>query len=151
MSAVYKLRSHKLDNFIVTKFDDDFNIESYYEMTVSDGVVRCGCPAGAREICRHRQMFPDLLTRLDTAWFLDFDTRQWVDPTGEASEAIGIVSYVELPETSTPTEVAEAFSKLATPQRTTIEGNPTSESQRESFLRSSGLPPRDDHPFRRRM
>lgn len=150
MSAVYNYRGSPSAG-IVTKFDDDLNIESSYTIEITDGKLRCGCPAGARPSCRHRQMFTQLRERMNTAWFLDFDTRQWVDPTGEASEAIGIVSYVELPETSTPTEVAEAFSKLATPQRTTIEGNPTSESQRESFLRSSGLPPRDDHPFRRRM
>ncbi len=29
-------------------------------------------------------MFPLLQLRVDTAWFLDFDTRAWVDPTGEA-------------------------------------------------------------------
>lgn len=84
MSAVYNLRSSQ-GGFTVTKFDDDFNIESYYQMTISDGEVHCGCPAGARPTCRHRQMFTQLHSCVDTAWFLNFDTRSWVDPTGEAA------------------------------------------------------------------
>ncbi len=84
MSALYSLRTTS-KGFIVTKFDDDFNVESYYEMTQSDGELHCGCPAGARPTCRHRQMFPQLVDRPDSGWFLDFDTRAWVDPTGEAA------------------------------------------------------------------
>ena len=29
-------------------------------------------------------MFPMLQTRVDSGWFLEFNTREWVDPTGEA-------------------------------------------------------------------
>lgn len=84
MSAIYNLRTSP-SGFTVTKFNDDFNVESCYEMTISDGQLRCGCPAGARPTCRHRQMFAQLRTRVDSAWFLDFDTREWVDPTGDAA------------------------------------------------------------------
>lgn len=147
MSAVYNLRSHKLDNFIVTKFDDDFNIESYYEMTVADGEVRCGCPAGVRPTCRHRQMFAQLLTRLDTAWFLDFDTRAWVDPTGEASNlSEATASSVPSPQGVQSLKVGQADM-----------GSIPTELHTETILEESQPQPEpitkldDSHPFRRRM
>ena len=85
MSGFYNLRTTP-KGWQVTKFDEDFNVESSYEMT-QDSELRCGCPAGARPKCRHRDMFPFLLPKVDTAWFLDHNTYQWVDPTGEAQGA----------------------------------------------------------------
>lgn len=131
----------------VTKFDDDLNIESSYTIEISDRQIRCGCPAGGRQTCRHREMFTQLRERMNTAWMFDFDTRQWVDPTGEAALSQSEPALTIIDDVG-PVDWEKA---LATPQRIAIEGNPTSESQRESFLRSSGLTPRDDHPFRRRM
>lgn len=83
--SLYNIKS-SIDGFIITKFDDDLNVESSYEYhTMSNGPDVCHCPAGQRPTCRHRQMFPMLQLRVDSPWMLDFDTRQWVDPTGEAA------------------------------------------------------------------
>ncbi len=143
MTNLYNLRTIP-SGWQVTKFDDDFNVESSYEMT-QDDELRCGCPAGARPTCRHRQMFSQLSDRVDTAWFLDFDTRAWVDPTGEAASS----------ESETEPTPTEALSKLVgfditddnarpvPPKRTVLE---ESSPQPEPIL---SLP--DSHPFRRRM
>ncbi len=135
MSALYSLRTTN-KGFIVTKFDDDFNVESYYEMTQSDGELRCGCPAGARPSCRHRQMFPQLVDRPDSGWFLDFDTRAWVDPTGEAQ--------LSKPEPMPLPEGVTAFD-LEDPKglhNAVAEGV----GEPEAIIRQP-----DSHPFRRRL
>ncbi len=129
MSALYSLRTTS-KGFIVTKFDDDFNVESYYEMTQDDDGLHCGCPAGGRAVCRHRQMFPLLQTRVDTAFFLDFDTRAWVDPTGEAKQNDDWRYAANL--------VKDDLSKT--------EPMPKGQSLSEPIL---SLP--DSHPFRRHM
>ncbi len=136
MSNVYNLRTIP-SGWQVTKFDDDFNVESSYEMT-QDDELRCGCPAGARPTCRHRQMFSQLLDRVDTAWFLDFDTRAWVDPTGEAAlskpegETEPLPSGVTMLVIDDPVELHNAIAEAV--------GEP------EAIIRQP-----DTHPFRRRM
>lgn len=80
--TLYNLRTTEV-GWRITKFTDDLEVESTYEMHDHDGIV-CTCPAAQRPTCRHRQMFDLVLERVDTPWFLDFDTRAWVDPTGEA-------------------------------------------------------------------
>lgn len=61
--------------FRITKFDENFDVESSYITTRST----CECPAGVRDSCRHRQMFPEFehSKRADTGWFLDWDERKW--------------------------------------------------------------------------
>lgn len=71
--TLYSLRDDG-DQFRVTKFDADLNIESSYLMTATE----CTCPAGVRPTCRHRQMFPDLLPRVNTSWLWNFDARVWI-------------------------------------------------------------------------
>ena len=59
----------------ITKFDEDFDVESSYITSRST----CECLAGARNSCRHRQMLPEFISakRIDTSWFLDWDDRTW--------------------------------------------------------------------------
>lgn len=68
---------HSGDQYRVSKFVDG-NVESSY---LTDG-QECNCPAGVRPTCRHRQMFPELLSILNTHWFLEFDSRTIVDLSG---------------------------------------------------------------------
>lgn len=68
--------------FTIIKFDADLNPESTYSL----GHTVCECPAGHRPTCRHRQMLPKLISRVDTAWFYCFETGEWEDPTGNAEE-----------------------------------------------------------------
>lgn len=122
--SLYSMRSlPNSGQFTITKFDDDLNVESSYEFRNAHGTYTCFCPAGQRPTCRHRQMFPMLQLRVDSPWMLDFDTRTWVDPTGEAGR-------------EQPTEVA-------IPQRTVLEESPPEPDK------PTTLP--DSHPFRRRM
>jgi hypothetical protein len=64
--------------YLIAKFDDDFNVESAYELTENE----CSCPAGSRKSCRHRQMLPVFLAAnaVDTEQFYCFETSSWVKP-----------------------------------------------------------------------
>lgn len=61
---------------IVTKFDDDFHPVTSHEGIASYTTTRdtCTCPAGHRPTCRHRQMWPILMTIKDLYQFYDFET-----------------------------------------------------------------------------
>lgn len=120
--------AYGVSQFIITKFDDDLNVEASY-LVSSQG---CTCPAGHRPSCRHRQMLPMLETRVNSAFFLDFDTRQWVDPTGEAA-----LSQSEPEPAATPL-------RTTPPAMTVIDDAGPVDWDK-------ALAPRDDHPFRRRM
>jgi hypothetical protein len=87
MSHLYNLRSTARSvDFTITKFDDDLNPIEGSSYIVSE--TGCTCLQGHKPTCRHRKMLPYFLSdpkkvaRLDTGWFLDWDTRQWKDPTG---------------------------------------------------------------------
>ncbi len=131
--SVYNMKStDEAGKFIITKFDDDLNVESSYEFHSTTNGQVCHCPAGQRPSCRHRQMFNQLVDRVDSAWMLDFDTRAWVDPTGEAQEA-------EHNSEQAPDVVTEIALSKPEPMP---EGQPLP----EPIL---SFP--DSHPFRRRM
>jgi len=61
------------DTIRITKFTDDLDVESSYTVSRNS----CDCPAGRRDTCRHRQMFPSFVERIDTPWFLDWDNARW--------------------------------------------------------------------------
>lgn len=78
--TLYSLRT-ALDDYRITKFDADLNVESSYIISASPP-HECECPAGVRPTCRHRQMLPDLLPLVDTEYLWDFDRRLAVDANG---------------------------------------------------------------------
>jgi hypothetical protein len=61
--------------YIITKFDNDMNVESTYLVTNGE----CACPRGSHPTCRHRKMLRDFVKQkhVDDGWFLDFDTKLW--------------------------------------------------------------------------
>ena len=63
------------DQYRITKFDADFNVESSYLCTETE----CECPAGHRDICRHRTMLPRFIRKSATKanWFHNFEQNQW--------------------------------------------------------------------------
>lgn len=75
MTILYNCR-HAGDQFRITKFDADMNVESSYICTPSE----CDCPAGVRPTCRHREMLPRFLHRghIGDEWFYDYDRGGWV-------------------------------------------------------------------------
>ena len=85
MTSLYSLRSlPAASEWIITKFDGDYNVESVYAVSATG----CSCPQSHKPTCRHRKMLPLFLSlkHVDDGWFLDWDTRLWRKPL--ASEAI---------------------------------------------------------------
>lgn len=80
--TLYNLRTTETA-FKITKFDSDLNPESSYDISRSGSYEwTCTCPASHRSTCRHRQMVPLMVDRVDTGWFYNFDSKLWVDPLG---------------------------------------------------------------------
>jgi hypothetical protein len=92
MPSLYNCR-HDGDQYRISKFDPDFNVESSYLCTLTE----CECPAGHRPTCRHRQMLPRFLQRehVGDEWFYDFDRGGWVQGLAVSMERTG-----ETPETA---------------------------------------------------
>jgi len=97
--ALYNLKSSD-GAWRITKFDNDLNVESSYITSERE----CGCPAGNRPTCRHRQMLPKMLNvgAEDSGMFYDFDHDQFFEPmegiAGEDTQPV-IVSPLEIEET----------------------------------------------------
>lgn len=72
------------NQFRITKFDDDLNVDTSYITSVSG----CECPQSHKPTCRHRKMLPLFLERQrqDSPWFLCFDNMMWVDPVNGLME-----------------------------------------------------------------
>lgn len=79
--TLYNLKSAD-GEYRITKFDDDLNPVEGSSYIVS--FEECTCPAGSRPTCRHRQMLPVMIDRMDTPWFYDYEDGMWQDPLGEA-------------------------------------------------------------------
>jgi hypothetical protein len=80
-NALYAFRKLP-EGFCVLKCDEDFNYKgSYLIAEQRDGIV-CSCPA--RIDCRHIKMIPDFVqkNRVDTTWYLNFDTKKWIKVRG---------------------------------------------------------------------
>ncbi len=78
--TVYNCK-HAGDQYRITKFDNDANVESSYLCTTEE----CECPAGVRPRCRHRTMLPLFIASKGTNGnlFYDFDNETWLE-VGEA-------------------------------------------------------------------
>lgn len=129
MTQLYSLRSTPSpDEFIVTKFDEDWNPIATYAVSPS----ACSGPDGHRPTCKHRKMLTLFRSseHIDDGWFLDWDTRMWQQPSGIAEIAdqllldnahesptptLGIVKSITLPDDATPEQVAEGFAKVIAP------------------------------------
>src|SRR5580765_5431444 len=75
------------DQYRITKFTTDLEVESSYLLTETE----CECPAGHRHTCRHRQMLPKFIDRKATQgqWFLDYATDKWIIASGATLEDLG--------------------------------------------------------------
>lgn len=83
MTTLYNCR-HSSDQYRITKFDHNFDVESSYLCTATE----CECPAGHRHTCRHREMLPKFLQRdhVGDEWFFDYDRGGWVQGVGISME-----------------------------------------------------------------
>lgn len=174
--TLYNLHTTAPSGYRITKFDDNLvpvssggQYSSYILIPSGDdpSIYLCGCPAGSRPSCRHRDMLPAFLAhpdRIDSNWFLDFEPgqapawRQYVGPFahdgGENAEAEA--SANESPEAepeSAPEESAQGYSSFASdnsesanaPGHTDLMVSPESI---EAFVKANPLP---QSSFRRRI
>src|SRR6266849_5335346 len=75
MTNLYNCK-HSGDQYRMTKFDEHMNVESSYLCTTKE----CECPAGHRQMCRHREMLPRFIQRgvVGTEWCYDYARGGWV-------------------------------------------------------------------------
>src|SRR5882672_9301376 len=75
MTILYNCR-HSGDQYRITKFDSEMNVESSYLCSLEE----CDCPRGPHPTCRHRQMLPQFISRghIGDSWMFDFDRGGWV-------------------------------------------------------------------------
>lgn len=74
-NELYRLANGPSGGFVITKYDTiGYEILSNYHMA---DAITCECPAGHRPTCRHRQMLPQMIDRIDTDWFYRFDDGVW--------------------------------------------------------------------------
>lgn len=113
---LYKLSKSNV-GFIIAKFDDDFNVESVYELTHDT----CTCPRGRAPTCRHRGMLKVMLDKVDTEWFYCHDDGTWHQPFGPAN-SFGETETTLVPEASLPAtpEPAEEIVVTASPPPTNL-------------------------------
>jgi hypothetical protein len=85
MTFLYNCRSDG-DQFRITKFDHNLNVESSYLCTEHE----CECPAGHRPRCRHREMLPLFIKRkaIGSGWWLDYDRGGWVQMADDPEPAM---------------------------------------------------------------
>jgi hypothetical protein len=74
-------------NYRVSKFSNDLDVEASY-LTSNDG---CDCPAGHRNICRHRIMLPRFIAKNATAgqWFHNYEANQWIRAAEDEPDTLG--------------------------------------------------------------
>lgn len=122
--ALYNCK-HAGDQYRITKFDSDANVEASY---LTDG-IECDCPAGVRPTCRHRKMLPLFKASKGTNgnMFYDFDAGTWLEigEPGAADEsaeewADGVVP--ELDATSESIQTDESGLELDEPEDGDIPG-----------------------------
>jgi hypothetical protein len=136
MTSLYSLRSTpKEGEYIVTKFDPDYNVDSLYALNATE----CMCPAGHKPKCRHRSMLPLFLAQhhVDDGWFLDWDTRLWRHPVGDPAPA-QLADPLVLPSIATDSEII--FTCIKCEQNYTIP-EPTDECPVCGWSRKPAAPP----------
>ena len=111
MTTLYSLRTSPTGEFTILKFDRDYNLQSCYALSAAS----CTCPQGERgKPCRHRKILPEFIAKGHTndGWFLDWDTRLWREPIGEAA------SPLELEATANDATASERSESLEQAQAT---------------------------------
>lgn len=117
MTVLYNCK-HDGDQYRITKFNSDFNVEASYLCDLHS----CECPAGHRPHCRHRGMLPKFIQRQHVGdnWFYDHDRGGWVQGWKEEATPVQteltIAHEITLPNDVSPDDVANAFGDLLAPK-----------------------------------
>ncbi len=108
--TLYNCR-HDGDQYRITKFNDDINVESSYLCTLEE----CECPRGPHHTCRHRQMLPNFIAKghVGDEWFFDFDRGGWVQGEAQWAEAVlspnEILDDIPMKEPPSPSRIKRRF------------------------------------------
>lgn len=97
MTSLYSLRTTPSGHRI-TKFDENLNVESSYDIHTIDGVLHCNCPQQAKPTCRHRKMFNEVLAHVDSNWLYNYDKHEWrqfVGPLNDESDEPTTEAYAD--------------------------------------------------------
>jgi hypothetical protein len=87
--TLYQLRQPTETKFVISKFNDDFDLLSRYDIDIGPkGGINCTCPAATRRgpkhgfNCRHRDILKQFQRtgHIDDGWFFCFETEQWREP-----------------------------------------------------------------------
>lgn len=92
MTSLYNCR-HSGDQYRITKFTSDMDVESSYLCTTAE----CECPAGHRPTCRHREMLPKFIARehIGDEWFYDYSRGGWVQGAAILDQLAGAARELE--------------------------------------------------------
>lgn len=93
-TGYYRLETTPVGHRII-KYDIAANEESRYDIIEMEGYVNCTCPAGSRPSCRHRDMLPDMLERVDTQWFWEYPGGIWHDLTGYEAGKVTLEKFAK--------------------------------------------------------
>lgn len=158
MPTLYNCK-HDGDQFRISKFDSDWNVESSYLLDATN----CQCPAGHRPSCRHRDMLPKFIARnaVGTQWFFDHDRGGWVqgwkeEPSLDESVKAQVVEmklYHELDHTHDDKQIAAYRQAVGLGQPSDLEAN-LSASNEELIAQAQPLDLRQPSPsptIRRRV
>lgn len=133
---LYTLHSGEADAFVITKYDS-LGLEQLSQYVMPDAIT-CSCPAAHRESCRHRDMLPLMLDRIDSHWFYDFDNGQWMRLVNGQMQAEPIRGSMPRPviEEGTEGDIAQEPLALIATKSGTREMTPT---QRQFFDGDNGM------------
>jgi hypothetical protein len=79
--SIYNCREVGKNTYMMTKFDDDINVEnSYHLRRVRGNYVTCDCFRSNKHTCRHREMLSEFVTKraVNSGKFYDLDHKKWL-------------------------------------------------------------------------
>ena len=149
MTTLYSLRTSPAGEFTILKFDRDYNLQSCYALSAAS----CTCPQGERgKPCRHRKILPEFIAKGHTndGWFLDWDTRLWRGPIGEAASAASPLELEATTNEAASLQASEAGEATASERSESLEqsrealhpnGKSLYEQEQEAFEHTQAPPP----------
>ena len=83
-AEVYTIRTTP-QGWLITKFDEDTEVLTFYTLQQRRNWVRCECWAATKHTCRHREMLRlfQEAGRIDKGWLYNWTTQEWIRPLTE--------------------------------------------------------------------